>query len=70
MFNSSRPAPWPHNGEIVGYITPRRGAPIPVFRGYHTHRTIYQQPHGKRECARRQRQIAEGRLTAANGLEA
>lgn len=45
--------------------------PQPKSRGIETkqhHKTTYHRTNGERECARRRRQIAEGRLTEANGL--
>lgn len=40
-----------------------------VKRGFHVNRTTYHASNGERECARRRRQIIEGRLRRENGLE-
>jgi len=42
----------------------------PPKRSYHRNRTTQHATNGERECARRRRQIAEGRLKRENGLEA
>jgi hypothetical protein len=60
-------------GALIGAIPfmPRLDMPQLVSRGVHTrqhHMTTYHRTNGDRECARRRRQIAQGRLTEANGL--
>lgn len=65
------PFNWVPTLKVIGQIIPRRGRPLPVKRGFHIERTtLFPNRPGNRECARRRKQIAEGRLKAENGLEA